>query len=107
MAKSKDLVKEPETAKERRARFATMKAEIKKLYGWTDKEYTKAYDVYKHKVRAYNKLSGAQLSATEEFYYSRKALKKGGQLFGRLETIERLSSATGKTFSTTTTEKAI
>lgn len=73
-----------------------MRNEIMMLRGWTKEQYTKAYDVYKHKVRNYNKITGSSLSPTVQFYYSQKADIKGYEKFDTMKTIESLSSSTGK-----------
>ena len=52
------------------------KQQILKLTGWTSQEYTKKYDIFKHKVRNFNIISGQNLSPAEQFYYKLRADKK-------------------------------
>jgi len=52
------------------------KQQVLKLTGWTSQEYTKKYDVFKHKVRNFNIVSGQKLSPAEQFYYKLKADKR-------------------------------
>ncbi len=52
------------------------KQQILKLTGWTSEQYTKRYDVFKHKVRNFNIVSGQSLSPAEQFYYKLKADKR-------------------------------
>lgn len=49
--------------------------EIIKLTGMTKEQYTKEYDVFKIRVRNYNRLTGANLSASEQFYYYKKQIQ--------------------------------
>ncbi len=49
------------------------KQQIMKMTGWTSDEYTKKYDVFKHRVRNFNIVSGQQLSPAEQFYYKLRA----------------------------------
>lgn len=49
------------------------KQQILKMTGWSSEEYTKKYDVFKHRVRNFNIVSGQQLSPAEQFYYKLRA----------------------------------
>ena len=52
------------------------KQEVLKMTGWTKEEYTKKYDIFKHKVRNYNLVTGQKLSPAEQFYYKLRADRK-------------------------------
>lgn len=91
------------------------KKEIINITGMTKEQYTKEYDVFKIRVRNYNRLTGAKLSASEQFYYYKKQiqtqLNRGmtmeqakQTLYPRLRDITRVSaqSVSEKKFETLT-----
>lgn len=68
--------------------------------GMSADEYTKQYDVFKHRVRNWNRATGnigtdKQLSPAETFYYY-KLSQATGRTYGLAEAISKVSASTGK-----------
>ncbi len=81
-------------------KYISFKQAVMNETGMSAEQYTKEYDVYKHKVRNWNRATGNfgtehALSPSETFYYYKKAQVKGYQNdLG--EAIANVSSATSK-----------
>ena len=83
-----------------RGKYVSYKKAVMLETGITAEEYTKQYDIYKHKVRNWNRATGnigtdKALSPAETFYYYKKAQQRGYEN-NLAEAIANVSSATSK-----------
>lgn len=79
-----------------------IKAEVQRLTGWTNTEYNKQYDVYRNKVRNYERTIGAEkgsIKANEEFYRTIRKESDGYPLTPQQEAIKTFTSASTSSYS--------
>lgn len=66
------------------------KSKVMKLRGWNESEYQAQYDVFKHRVRRYNKVYGTEYSASKLFY-------EGARYGGRSRAFQDILSTSSAT----------
>lgn len=50
----------------------TYKQKTQKITGWSDREYNLKYDVFRNRVKNFNRATGSNYSASQYLYYSQK-----------------------------------
>lgn len=56
------------------AKITSYAKRTREITGLSKEQYTKEYDVFKIRVRNYNRATGSNLSASEQFYYYKKQM---------------------------------
>lgn len=72
----------------------SFKSQIIKMTGWSSQEYTRKYDVFKHRVRNFNRITGQDLKPAEQFFYKLRAESKGLPSNSIQDVISRMSATT-------------